>query len=289
MADALFAAPAGVGALLSWQGVLTYAMQLYFDFSGYSDMALGLARMFSIRLPFNFNSPYKAAGVIDFWQRWHMTLTRLLTLYLYNPLALAASRRRAAQGKRNSRKALATLDGFFSLMFVPTMATMLLIGAWHGAGIQFLIFGLLHGVYLCVNHAWRAFVPAGGKLNRLLPTVACVPLTFLAVAVSLVFFRAPSLDACWVILGGMIGRHGSGAAWGWDTALLLAGLFAWIWFMPNTQQVLQQDSGSDEKSWDLFPKLHWKPTLVWGTLLVGAFVLSLIYAQSGSTFLYFQF
>ena len=101
VADALYAAPYGFGAQASWVGALAYTAQLYFDFSGYSDMALGLARMFSLTFPVNFNSPLKAASIIDFWQRWHMTLTRYLNLYLYNPLALAMSRRRTRAWKEN--------------------------------------------------------------------------------------------------------------------------------------------------------------------------------------------
>ncbi len=132
-------------------------MQLYFDFSGYSDMALGLARMFSIRFPLNFDSPYKATSVTEYWQRWHMTLTRYITLYLYNPLLLSVQRRRIASGKKISRKALATSGGFTAMVAYPTMFTMLLTGIWHGAGLQFVVFGLIHGVYLTANQAWRHF------------------------------------------------------------------------------------------------------------------------------------
>ena len=92
--------------------MIGYSLQLYFDFSGYSDMAIGLARMFNVRFPLNFNSPYKATGIIDYWQRFHMTLTRYLTLYLFNPMALWVTRRRAARGNDVSRKASARPDGF---------------------------------------------------------------------------------------------------------------------------------------------------------------------------------
>ena len=105
--------PSAYGSAATWIGVLCYAIQLYFDFSGYSDMALGLARMFSIQFPFNFNSPYKARNIIDFWARWHMTLTRWLTAYLYNPISLSINRRRLALGKTISKRANRTLGGFF--------------------------------------------------------------------------------------------------------------------------------------------------------------------------------
>jgi alginate O-acetyltransferase complex protein AlgI len=289
VANAFFGAPGGAGAWQSWNGVLIYVMQLYFDFSGYSDMALGLARMFSIRFPFNFNSPYKAASIIEYWQRFHMTLTRYLTLYLYNPMALAASRRRAAKGKRSTRKALATPDGFLSLLFVPMVLTMVLVGAWHGAGMQFLIFGLLHGLYLCINHAWRTFVPAESRWKRLLSYPASVLLTLLAVIFAEVFFRAASLRDCWTVLAGMIGRHGAGVPWSAGQVALLAALLGWVWLMPNTQQVLGQENPGDEKTWSLFPNLRWQPTPAWAGVFLAALVLSLIYAESATTFLYFQF
>jgi len=167
--DMFYFRPQAFGALATWVGVLCYAMQLYFDFSGYSDMALGLARMFSLTFPVNFNSPYKATNIIDFWQRWHMTLTRYLNLYLYNPMALAMSRRRIQAGKKASKKAQKTLGGFSQLIALPLVATMFLAGVWHGAGLQFILFGLAHAVYLTVNHAWRTFVAEDSKWQRLLP------------------------------------------------------------------------------------------------------------------------
>ncbi len=163
-ADAAFAHTGSLTMTAAWIGVLNYALQLYFDFSGYSDMAIGLARMFSIEFPFNFDSPYRATSIIDFWSRWHMTLTRYLTLYLYNPFALWANRRRAALGKPNSRKALRTAGGFGSLVAFPTITTMFLAGIWHGAGLQFIIFGILHGLYLTINHAWRIFRQEGSVI-----------------------------------------------------------------------------------------------------------------------------
>ena len=156
-ADIAFHNAGSLSAANAWTGLVVYSMQLYFDFSGYSDMALGLARIFSIRFPLNFDSPYKATSVTEYWQRWHMTLTRYITLYLYNPILLSVQRHRVARGKKTSRKALATVGGFTSLVAYPTMFTMLLTGIWHGAGLQFVVFGLIHGVYLTANQAWRHF------------------------------------------------------------------------------------------------------------------------------------
>jgi len=125
----------------AWIGVLAYTLQLYFDFSGYSDMAIGLSRMFNIKLPLNFNSPYKAANISDFWRRWHMTLSKFLRDYLYVPLG----------GNRNG-----SARRYFNLM-----VTMLLGGLWHGAGWTFVFWGGLHGLYLVLNHAWRKLTGGG--------------------------------------------------------------------------------------------------------------------------------
>ena len=118
-ADIAFRNAGMLSAANAWTGLIVYSMQLYFDFSGYSDMALGLARLFSIRFPLNFDSPYKATSVTEYWQRWHMTLTRYITLYLYNPILLSVQRRRLAKGRKTSRKSLATFGGFTSMVAYP--------------------------------------------------------------------------------------------------------------------------------------------------------------------------
>jgi alginate O-acetyltransferase complex protein AlgI len=142
-ADVMFANPGASSFVRTWLAVLTYAMQLYFDFSGYSDMAVGLARMFSIRFPLNFNSPYKATSIIDFWNRWHMTLTRYIMAYVYSPLLFWISRRRQENGKKVSKRAQATLEGFTHMIAFPTIFTLFLAGIWHGAGFQYLVYGLM--------------------------------------------------------------------------------------------------------------------------------------------------
>ena len=217
-AEAGFAHVAGIQAVHAWSVVLAYAMQLYFDFSGYSDMAIALGIMFGVRLPLNFNSPYKSRSVVDYWQRFHMTLTRYLTLLLYNPMSLWVARRRAAKGQVVGRQAASTLGGFTSMIVFPTMTTMLLAGIWHGAGLQFLIFGLLHGAYMSVNHGWRVFFPVSSKppllqrsmVRRLWSTVWPVVATFLAVVVAQIFFRATGTRDAFAMLGGMVGVNGSG-------------------------------------------------------------------------------
>ena len=153
----------GVSFLFAWIAGVGFLLQLYFDFSGYTDMALGAARLFGIRLPPNFNSPLRAPSIIDFWLRWHMTLTRFLTAYIYNPLVLALTRRRLAKGLKGFGGRDTTLGAFALLLAFPTLLTMFVSGLWHGAGYLFVLWGLLHGVYLTVNHAWRLYaVPQGG-------------------------------------------------------------------------------------------------------------------------------
>ncbi len=166
----------------SWFGALAYTLQIYFDFSGYSDAAVGMSLMFGIRLPMNFFSPYQATSIIDFWRRWHMTLSRFLRDYLYIPLG----------GNRHG-----PLRRHLNLMI-----TMLLGGLWHGAGWTFVIWGGLHGFYLLVAHLWRDHVAL--PMPRLLGWM----LTFLAVVIAWVWFRGETPAGVWALLQGMYGANG---------------------------------------------------------------------------------
>jgi D-alanyl-lipoteichoic acid acyltransferase DltB (MBOAT superfamily) len=176
--------------LEAWSAALAYTLQLYFDFSGYSDMAIGLGRIFGLRLPINFNSPYKATSIIEFWRRWHITLSRFLRQYLY--IALGGNRHGPARRWAN------------------LLVTMLLGGLWHGAGWTFIVWGGLHGIYLCLNHLWRFLRTAMlGSLPVTRPErFAGFVLTFLAVLVAWVFFRAESFSGAIIMLEGMAGLHG---------------------------------------------------------------------------------
>ena len=293
-ADVAFANAGSLTMAGAWIGVLNYALQLYFDFSGYSDMAIGLARMFSIKFPFNFDSPYKSSNIIDFWSRWHMTLTRYLTLYVYNPFAMWANRRRAAIGKPNSRKALRTAGGFASLVAFPTLTTMLLAGIWHGAGLQFIIFGALHGLYLTVNHAWRIFRREGSGLSRVIEfPVVSVGLTFLAVLVAQVFFRSSSTGEAFEILSSLIGMNGGFTfeelARQPSHAFLFLFALPVIWYFPNTQEILNQVTAVRVNVFSSSTVAAWRPNLAWasglGLLLIPVFW----YMTDSSSFLYFQF
>lgn len=174
----------------AWGGALSYTLQLYFDFSGYADMAIGLAKMFGIDLPINFNSPYKSVNIIEFWRRWHMTLSKFLKDYLY--ISFGGNRK----GSKN----------------VNLMATMLLGGLWHGASFNFIIWGGLHGLYLIINHSWQKLRVKLFKhdLNdsSIIGTTFSTALTFLVVVVAWVFFRAESLEGAIRLIEGMAGFNG---------------------------------------------------------------------------------
>ena len=149
----------------AWFTSLSYTFQLYFDFSGYTDMAIGAALLFNIKLPINFNSPYKATGIIDFWQRWHITLSRFVTTYIYTPLV----------------KSFDNLN--FHKAMIATLVTFLIAGLWHGASWMFVIFGGLHGLALVVNNYWKK---TKIKINKILAWF----ITFNFVNITMIFFRA---------------------------------------------------------------------------------------------------
>ncbi len=284
------------GLITSWYAVIGYSLQLYFDFSGYSDMAIGLARMFNIRFPLNFNSPYKATTVIDYWQRFHMTLTRFITMYIFNPLALWVTRVRAARGYDNSRRVTATFGGFASLVAMPTLVTMGLAGIWHGAGTQYLIFGLLHGVYIAVNHAMRIFFPAPKNppprplAIRIAVHASKVLAVYVAALVAFAFFRARSTGTALHLLAGMLGLHGIGSGLPIMVVIQVTILFAIVWACPNTQQIMSRfEPAPGRPVANPYPRLTWQPNLRWA-LVCGAIAALGVLALGGTTeFLYFQF
>src|ERR1051326_8657212 len=173
----------------AWCGALAYTFQIYFDFSGYSDMAVGLGLMIGLRLPLNFNSPYQATSIIEFWRRWHMTLSAFLRDYLYIPLG----------GNRHGHVR----------RWTNLMITMLHGGLWHGASLTFVVWGGIHGLYLVINHAWLHWrARAGWAEPRPVGQFAAWLVTFLAVVVSWVFFRAENLNRAWRMLIGLVGLDG---------------------------------------------------------------------------------
>lgn len=300
----LFTSPVHASFGQAWAGALCYAMQLYFDFSGYSDMAIGLARMFSIRFPLNFNSPYKAKSIIDFWQRWHMTLTRYLTLYVYNPVSLAVTRREMKAGRKYSPRVRMTAGAFSKRLAFPTIFTMFLAGIWHGAGLQFLVFGLLHGMYLAVNHAFRIYGaglrewarPASSRFPQFFAALS-VLVVFVAVIVGQIFFRAHSAGDASQITASLFGFHGFSVAdsgLGKTQVLFLIVLLAVVWVGPNSQNIVgyspDEQLDAPQPLWKSGRRsFKWQPSPAWAILAAAVFIMSLFSTFNRSEFLYFQF
>lgn len=275
-----------------WTGAIAYSLQLYFDFSGYCDMALGLSLMMGIRMPVNFNSPYKSVSIIEFWRRWHMTLSRFLRDYLYIPLG----------GNRHGPK----------LRHANLLVTMLLGGLWHGAGWTFVLWGGLHGLYLVINHGWQA-LPT--RCRQLLPRSAAGSLTFFAVVIAWVFFRAASIKEALTMLNAMSGANGlalpsplatlfapllgnrtiSGGTFGnglFDVYMAIpligAGLLL-VLVAPNSQEIMSRVRPALTASPIKRPRLTWSPSWAWGCILGTLTALCITMMSGQSPFLYFRF
>jgi len=292
----------------AWGGSLAYTLQLYFDFSGYSDMAIGLARMFSIRLPLNFYSPYKSKNIIEFWHRWHMTLSRFLRDYLYIPLG--------GNQKGKIRR------------YINLIITMLLGGLWHGAGWTFIAWGFLHSLYLVINHGWRHICRVIG-LDLSKPScfysLFSWGVTFVAILVGWVFFRAESIDGALNILSAMSGGNGISllvnlkgsfgefepwllsngiqfnglftnelVEWKWSGIQMLSLLFCIALFGPSTQQIMIRHRPAFEiyrgeiKEYK-FKWLQWEPNRLTGILIGIMAIMAIMHITRTSEFLYFQF
>jgi len=319
------AASQGVQTVEAWTGTLSYTLQIYFDFSGYSDMAIGLGLMFGISLPINFDSPLKARNIIEYWARWHMTLTRFLTAYIYNPMVVALTRRRALKGYKLPKRGKTTLGAFATLVALPTMVTLFISGVWHGAGWQFVIFGLLHGTYLVIANGWRAWKSQRGlpeKSTNPIVIAGSVLTTFLAVVVGLVFFRSPDVTTAVGLLGSMVGLHGTtlplpaahlpgmpalASSLGMGIGSLdlvdakaIARIVLFlivVWALPNSNQWLgnyptalgfQARQSAMER---IVPLLRWEPRPAVGVTVGAMSMVTLLYAISAapSEFIYFHF
>ncbi len=268
-AETPFAAAAAgqnVSLLPAWLAAIGFTLQLYFDFSGYSDMAIGIGRMFGIKLPLNFNSPLKARNIVEFWQRWHLTLTRYVNTHLYNPVVTWMVRRRPPEQAGTFRDLVGT-------MVIPTVVVMTIMGIWHGAGMQFVVFGAMHGTLLAGYHVFRWTAKRWAPLDAMrkgMPDWFAVCLTFLLVVVSFVFFKSASIEAAWIILKGMSGavlahdiadaaQTGSFIRWlallvgqdelrpviinlayGYFELLYVPVGLALVWLAPNTQQIMSE-------------------------------------------------
>jgi len=279
-ADAIFnAASRGthLGPTDSWLGTLFFAFQIYFDFSAYSDMALGSSLMLGIRLPVNFHSPYKSASIIEFWRRWHISLSAFLRDYLYVPLG----------GNRKGR----------ARRYLNLFITMLLGGLWHGANWTFMLWGGLHGLYLSINHAFR-HATKGMNLApawRLPLHAASVALTFAATTFAWIVFRAPDLTSARNVMGGLIGGgHSAVVSFSPLAAVTLLLLFAMVWLMPNSMELMGRTRASLPSPYPDQPvmpakRLAWRPTPVHAAVYGLLCIVAVLALSNLKPFIYFQF
>jgi alginate O-acetyltransferase complex protein AlgI len=282
----------------AWIAAIAYSFQLYFDFSGYSDMALGLALMFGIKLPINFFSPYKSASIIDFWRNWHITLSRFLKDYLYIPLG----------GNRSGRLR----------RYVNLLITMLLGGLWHGASWNFVIWGGIHGFLLMINNIWRGFCEKWigmDSLSRLSFAPIGILITFTVVTLAWVVFRAETLSGAMNMYAAMFGISGAAIPDSWsglwqelsqfgtnaklltssanplptdfEFGLLMTFSIFVIWFLPNTAQTFKWQVVQPEH--EKRNGLQWQPSSIWLLVIASMLIASLELMNSKSEFLYFQF
>lgn len=253
IADPLYQA-AEAGKVLafgeSWLAAIAFGLQIYFDFSAYSDMAIGIAMMFGLALPFNFNAPYRADSIREFWRRWHMTLSRFLRDYLYIPLG----------GSRHGEARL----------LAALMATMLLGGLWHGAGWTFVAWGGIHGIALAINHYWNQYV-------KPIPRPLAWIFTLLVVYFAWVLFRAESFGSAASIMAGMVGLNGlelaadaAGKAWLIPVAALVSVIG------PTSQQFALEE---------LQPRAVWTAA----SAAAFAYAVIAAGGGLGQEFIYFQF
>jgi D-alanyl-lipoteichoic acid acyltransferase DltB (MBOAT superfamily) len=277
-----------MGFVDSWVAAIGYGFQIYFDFSAYSDMAIGLAFIFGLRLPINFFSPYKAESIRAFWRRWHITLSLFLRDYVFIPLG----------GSRHG----------LPRTLLSLLLTMSIGGLWHGAAWSFVAWGFLHGVYLCVNHLWREalarWLPGARERVRALPLVRAplyalsVVITFLAVNLAWALFRASNWDSALRLVAGMLGQNG--LMHRADMTIAVANVFPIYflicWALPNTMQIFRRTAAalhSEEytmvRASPLTGRVAFGLSRPWAAATAVVFVVAWFALSNLSPFIYFQF
>ena len=275
-----------VDAGTAWIGALCYALQLYFDFSGYSDMAIGLATIFGIKLPLNFDSPFKATNISDFWRRWHMTMTRFFTAYVYSGLAMWGMRRSMA-----SR--VGKFGRYLLVAAIPSIVTFLVAGVWHGSGWTYVVYGVMHGLAIATFLGWREF----SKVK--LPTPLAWLITMAMVVSGLVMFRAPDVPTAIAMLGQMWGIFHAvpGAELiSIDTATAMSMIVimgAVTLLLPNTQQILHHEwpvvDTKPEDAEQAAGLVAWRPSFSVSLITACVFTIGITSIGSSSGFLYYKF
>ena len=278
----------------AWIGVISFTLLIYFDFSAYSDMAIGLSKMLGIRLPENFNSPYKSVNIIEFWKRWHITLSNFLKNYLYIPLG----------GNR-----FGELKKYRNILIV-----MILAGLWHGANWTFVLWGTIHGCFLLINHYWQK------KKFFNINYYISFCLTFISIMIAWVPFRSLSITSAINVYKGMLGQFGFvlpehyikilphsfteillklgiqfshvNGYGGKNQIIVLIMLLFFVFKLPNTQEIFQKYRpilGQNKNEYSTF--LKWEPTLK-SSIIIGiifSYLLLLVIQGKSGEFIYFQF
>ena len=302
--DPIFGAVAtghGIGFGAGWGMAAAYLMQIYYDFSGYSDMAIGVARMLGVLLPLNFFSPIRCTSIVDFWRRWHITLGRFCNLYIFQKISIPLARWSADRSLgRWPSLALSTL--------LPTFLVMVIIGSWHGGSWTYVVFGLLHGVYMVVNEIWNTLNRKKRKGKQgvsrwILARGNLVTMT--AVAFSMIAFRSEDMVTAGRFWAGMVGAHGLSVGWtDWPAlqplgfagllALLIPG-FLLAYLAPNAYQFTSAfEPALEWKKWrdQSIPtiRLSWRPTYRWMLIVSAILFFGLVFiARGGAKFVYFNF
>ena len=281
-----------------WLASLSFTLQIYFDFSGYSDMAIGLARMFGFRLPLNFHSPLKSPNILEYWRRWHMSLLRLVVEYLFPFFAIPLNR-------WSINLQLGDWPSFAVSVAAPAILTLIVLGFWHGAGWTFLLFGLMHGFYIVSCEAWRKICRSqrwrkvrAGWTERFAAHV----LLLLAVITAHAVFRAKTIASAFAILSGMVGLAtgpeflAPNAARGpWSNLVLVALGYAFVLILPNTQQIMGRYSPAlDWPKWRhvALPDvtIQFRPTPTWAIGMGLVLFFGIVFIMRGqSEFIYFRF
>jgi D-alanyl-lipoteichoic acid acyltransferase DltB (MBOAT superfamily) len=292
------AAAAGnpVVALAAWGASIAYSVQLYFDFSGYSDMAVGIGLLFNMRLPINFAAPFRSTSIIELWRRWHISLSRFLRDFVYIPL-----------GGNTSGPARRSLN---------LLATMTLGGLWHGANWTFIAWGAFHGALLIFNHGWRSL--RGRRQHSAFSATVCCALTFLAFAVGMTMFRAQNIQAAGTLLQAMAGfgtsaenaplavpwdlwgirqgyisepfvRTWFGSYWTAVGSLTTIGALAVVYLLPDTMEFVDYREGEPLSAWRRPSIFKWQPSAIWAVGAIVVFAITFANLGTFTEFLYYQF
>lgn len=280
---------AAVTLLEAWGGMMSFQLQIYFDFSGYTDMAIGCAKMFGIHLPINFDSPFKTVNRFEYWRRWHMTFARFMRKYVFLPLA------------HNKRFRLTPI--------IALLISIILGGIWHGAGVTFIVWGVLNTLLLWINHLWhRLRRRMGHNLSQSTPLGICasVLLTFMSGALAGVFFRAESMEGAIIVLKGVVGMNGVTFAetpgfFGVMQIVWISLLLVVIWLFPNSQQLMGKNISfiypgappQKEKpttfAHSLVKTFEFRKNIWWAFFIGGLAAFSLAMMTRAERFIYFQF